>query len=181
MAFLNGHLLIAVPDLIDPNFFRSAVLLFQHSEDGAAGLVLNRPLTTSLQETCPDWKVPQEGIPVFWGGPVPGPLMALHGSLTLGEIPVLPGVFLSIQKTNLEQLVKQQIHPFRLFTGYSGWGAHQLESELTGGGWLTWPACVDHVFSDVETLWRELCQTITEEVTVPGQRHSRMSHDPSWN
>ncbi len=181
MQFLNGQLLIAVPDLIDPNFFRSAVLIFQHNEDGAAGLVLNRPLNMSISEVCPDWEHPARDTPVYWGGPVTGPLMALHGSLSLGEISVIPGVFLSLQKSNLDRLVEQSTHPYRLYVGYSGWGAEQLESEMNAGGWLTWPASSEYVFSEDEQLWKSLCGTISSQLTVPGTGQPGRAVDPLWN
>lgn len=182
MSQLTGHLLIAVPDLVDPNFFRSAVLIFQHSEEGAAGVVLNRPLSVNLSDATTEFTAGTGAeVPLYWGGPVQGPLMALHSSLALAEVPVIPGVFLSVQRANIEGLLKQSMHPFRLYAGYSGWGAQQLESELENGGWLTLPANPDHVFADGDSLWKDLCEVIGGQVAVAKSSRQPEHFHPSWN
>lgn len=166
---LTGHLLAAVPDLRDPNFFRSVVLVFQHDQEGAAGLVLNRQLSLSIGEVARE-AMQLEGDfpqPLFWGGPVEGPLMALHDSLALAEMQVLPGVFLSMQRENLQALIQRPQQTFRMFTGYSGWGKDQLDSEMADGGWLATPAMADWVFGDPSTLWRTVCEQIGKQILLP--------------
>ena len=85
---LDGHFLVASRELLDPNFARSVVLIIRHSEEGAMGLVLNRPTKTSVSEA---WKqvseapCPTTGL-IHLGGPCRGPLMAIHGDPALGEI-----------------------------------------------------------------------------------------------
>ena len=92
---LRGHLLIASPKLVDPNFHRTVVLMIQHTDDGALGLVLNRSTGKLLQNIWSEIsEKPCDGeLVLHLGGPVPGPLMALHTAEWLSDSEVLPGVF----------------------------------------------------------------------------------------
>ncbi|MFN9750976.1 MAG: YqgE/AlgH family protein, partial [Planctomycetota bacterium] len=111
----TGNLLAAVPDLRDPNFFRSVVLIFQHDEEGAAGLVLNRQLPVLVKDVARE-ALELEGDfsdSLFWGGPVEGPLMALHRFPAAAELQVAPGLFFSMQKHNLQALLERRDQAFR--------------------------------------------------------------------
>ena len=183
MQNLAGHLLIAVPELADTNFFRTVVILFQHDQEGAAGLVLNRQMNVSLEDV---WnEVAEEPVPIkqplYLGGPVEGPLMALHASLTLAEMQVVPGVFFSMQRDNLSRLVKQSQHEFRFFSGYSGWDSKQLENEIHVGGWLTMPAERDHIFAQPDQLWKTVCEKFGYQIMLTENMRNRTPNDPSMN
>ncbi len=158
MISLEGHLLIAAPELLDPNFVRSVVLMVQHNEQGALGLILNRPTTKQLQHLWAD--VGDEPCnangPVYLGGPVPGPIMAIHAIPDLAELQVLEGVFFAARKDHLDQLVLHEGQLCKVFVGHAGWGPSQLEGELTLGGWLTVPATAEDVFHGGEDLWASL-------------------------
>ncbi len=158
MESLEGHLLIAAPELLDPNFVRSVVLMVQHNEQGALGLILNRPTSKELRQLWAD--VGEEPChadgPVYLGGPVPGPIMSLHAVPDLGELEVLAGVFFAARKEHLDQLVLLTELPCKVFVGHAGWGPGQLEGELKLGGWLTVPATVHDVFHDGDDLWSRL-------------------------
>lgn len=180
---LAGHLLAAVPKLEDPNFFRTVVLVFQHDAEGAAGLVLNRQLPVSLAEVARE-AMQLEGEfeqALFWGGPVEGPLMALHDSLALAEMQVLPGVFFSMQRQNIQSLLERKNPACRIFTGYSGWGNGQLEGELNAGGWLSLPATADLVFGEPDLLWRQVCEEFGTGIILPNRRHNPPPTAPEWN
>ena len=176
MADLTGHLLIAIPDLGDPNFSKTVVLLFQHSEEGASGVILNRLSDSSISnvwEEVADEPCECEDL-VRVGGPVQGPLIALHSSLVLAETQVMPAgsvaglpIYISFSRGNLNDLVRQQEQPFRIFSGYSGWGPGQLESEIEQGGWLTLKATSQHVFNSPEGLWRQVCDDVGKDVLLP--------------
>lgn len=182
MESLAGNLLIAVPDLQDVNFFRTVVFMFQHSEEGASGLILNRPSDVTIakvwDEVAKEPTQCQDYVSV--GGPVESPLLALHSSLTLAEVPVISGVFLSLGRENLNQLVNQELQKFRIFSGYSGWGPGQLESEIEQGGWLIHPATDRQVFDTPEGLWKQVCNEVAHDILKPhlGTVHSS---DPSLN
>jgi putative transcriptional regulator len=170
MNSLSGNLLVSVPALDDPNFFRSVVVLLRHDAESATGLVLNRPTKWALE--CAMEDVPAEDLGdqagpetltrhLFWGGPVEGPLMALHGSLALAEMNVLPGVNFLMERGRMKQLVMQSRHPFRVYSGYCGWGPGQLEREIAAGGWLSCPADETHIFcNEPGLLWQQLCELI---------------------
>ena len=156
MPFLTGHLLVASPHLLDPNFVKTVVLLVQHNKDGALGLVINRPIDKNVQDL---WREVGGGPcesrqPVYLGGPVPGPLMAVHGHAQAGELEILPGIFFSASKQNLDILVAQTFHPYKICIGNSGWGAGQLENEIEEGAWLSLAATTEYLFHDSTELWR---------------------------
>ena len=184
MSSLAGHFLIASPYLPDPNFLRTVVLMVQHDDEGALGLVLTRPIHLTVQQV---WQsVSDETIVapehVLQGGPVEGPLMAIHQDASLSEIEVAEGVHFASQRDNIEALVRGERKPYRLFAGYSGWGAQQLDAEMEVGGWLTLPATAAHVFEpNVELLWKK----VTEEVGTGIMRQSlnlkQMPQDPNLN
>jgi putative transcriptional regulator len=183
MKSLKGHFLVASPRLADPNFFRSVVLMVQHDADGAMGVVLNRQSSSTianlwnlLSETdCPS----QE--PVFIGGPVSGPMIALHSDEELAECEVVPGVYFAADQDSVVEIVTEPQGPFRLFVGYSGWSAGQLEDELVAGGWLTDAATRDDVFSDHADLWNRIARRIGLEILAPTIKNVRIPDDPSVN
>ena len=182
MQSLAGHLLIAIPDLHDVNFFRSVVMLFQHSDQGASGVVLNRPSDVTVAKVweqvakepsqCEDF--------VNVGGPVDGPLIALHSSSALAESPVAEGVYLSMGRIHLNELVNQSDQQFKIYSGYSGWAPGQLESEIEQGGWLTMKAKAEHIFDSPEGLWRQVCSQVGNDILKP-HLGKHFQGDPSLN
>jgi putative transcriptional regulator len=155
-----GFFLIAKPVLQDPNFKRTVVFLLAHSEEGAFGLVVNRPAEA-------------EGLPwpVFVGGPCPSPgLIMLHGHAEWAE-PVeedgeetkerelAPGIF-SGDAACLDRVAEndeEETLRFRVFSGYAGWGSGQLEGELASGAWSVASANGSVLFdTPVAELWERL-------------------------
>lgn len=162
---LVGQLLIAVPDLLDPNFNQSVVLIVQHDQDGASGLVLNRPTNTKLGEIFSEEPaIAGADDCVYIGGPVEGPVMALHGCVSLSEKDVLENVYFSLGRENLLGIVNQTLRPFRVFCGYSGWGKNQLDNEIALGGWLVVPASAELVFGTAENLWNSVSDQVGLEI-----------------
>jgi putative transcriptional regulator len=155
-----GSFLVAQPSLIDPNFSRAVVLVLAHNEEGAFGLVVNRP---AAKAGLP--------FPVFHGGPCPAPgLFMLHGHADwLEDSPepdpeepnreVAPGIFLgnaAVLKRASHTEEGETLH-FRAFQGYAGWGPGQLEVELNSGAWMVTSADSNLLFgTPAETLWRLL-------------------------
>jgi putative transcriptional regulator len=160
MKSLQAHLLVATPELRDPNFARTVVLLIGHNEEGAMGLVLNRPSETTIKDA---WEQACESNcrridPVRVGGPCPGPLMALHQKPLLSNARIMDEVFLTQTPSLMEQLVEETDGAVRFFVGYAGWGPEQLEDELADGAWLAMPATAELVFPQVELDWDQLLQ-----------------------
>jgi putative transcriptional regulator len=157
MDSLKGQLLLAGAALQDPNFRRTVVLVAEHSDEGAMGLVLNRPAEVSVEEAAPQLRElvgPDE--PVYVGGPVePQAVVVLAefedpddaASLVLGDIGFLAA------ESELEPATRRA----RVFAGYAGWSSGQLESELDEDAWILEPARPEHVFAGAaEDLWRDV-------------------------
>jgi putative transcriptional regulator len=159
MPSLKGQLLIAVPALVDPNFRRTVVLVGEHSEDGALGLVLNRASDTTVGEAVPELgALVDSGEHVHVGGPVqPSAIVILAdfvepdraGSLVFESIGFLPA------ESDPDEL--GELRRARIFAGYAGWGPGQLDGELEEGSWIVEPAVADDVFTlDPDDLWSEV-------------------------
>jgi len=177
---LQGKLLIASQRLLDPNFVQTVILIVQHDENGALGLVLNRPLETTVKEACEqalEMVCELDGT-LYQGGPCEGPLMVLHPYDTAGQMEVVDGVSFTTQREQIEWLLRQSDATARFFVGYSGWGAGQLEGEMESGSWLTFDATNELVFTEDEKRW----QTLVKEITL-GQwiDPRRIPEDPTVN
>jgi putative transcriptional regulator len=153
---LRGHLLIAGPGLVDPNFWRTVVLVGEHSDEGALGVVLNRSSETPVTEAVPELAALADDMgSVHVGGPVqPSAVVVLAdfaepdeaGSLVLDSVGFLPS---EVEPGSLGELRRA-----RVYVGYAGWGPGQLDGELEEGSWILEPARPDDVFTDdPEGLW----------------------------
>ena len=179
-------MLIASPKLMDdPNFHRTVVLIVQHNEQGALGLILNRPLETTIDMV---WDQVSEApcltdAPLHQGGPCEGALMVLHGDMSLSEMQIVEGVYFTTEKESIEQLAAgdSDERPVRFYVGYSGWSATQLEGELQSGAWLVVPAVADHVFENVTDLWDTLRRRATLSAAYPWLKPGDIPDDPSVN
>lgn len=146
---LTGSLLVAHPSLRDPNFRRSIVFLSQHSaEEGAVGFVLNRPVDVFQQEETPD-------IPVYFGGPVDTGEMLL-ASIQWRENPSLVA-FRAFGAVDDASDRKGWENGLRIFVGYSGWTAGQLEHEIERNSWIVIPPTRSLILMESpETAWLEI-------------------------
>jgi putative transcriptional regulator len=183
MESLQGYLLIALPSLGDPNFFHSVVLIAQHNSEGALGVILNRPLETSIRKA---WsRVADEPYendsPLFQGGPCSSPLTVLHAAESDSDIKVCPGIHFTMQGPNIFSLVNRNVQPIRFFIGNSGWSSEQLENEIREGSWLIAPAQARHIFGPWEHLWQELTRQATQEAVWPWIKSAAVPPDPSMN
>lgn len=175
--------MVASPKLGDPNFFRSVVLLVRHNEEGALGVVLNRPSDTLLKEV---WskvsETPCETTAVIHhGGPCAGPLMAIHTSEFCAESEVLPHLYFAADKDKLEQLVLQPTEVARFYAGYAGWQAGQLEAEMQEEAWFHTPAKKKHAFWPQDDLWEEVCRVLSATTRIAGIKLKHQPPDPSLN
>ena len=155
-----GDLLVAVPQLADPNFRRTVVLLLHHDDDGALGVVLNRPLEVPVESILPAWgeSVSEPGR-LFQGGPV-----GLDGALGLAMLPAgtepppavtpVTGSF-GLVDLDADPADVRGVLGLRVFAGHAGWGAGQLEREVAQGDWFVFAALPsDAATSEPERLWR---------------------------
>ena len=163
-AFLKGRLLVATPALLDENFFRTVVLIVEHNAEGAAGVVLNRPSETPLVGgPLGDWEdVAADPALVFVGGPVqPSAAVCLArahaGEQPAGFEPIFDGLgVLDIGEGSSAVRTGLRI---RVFAGYAGWGAGQLEREIEEGAWYVIDADPEDALSSQPVgLWRFVLQ-----------------------
>lgn len=194
---LGGHLLVAVPQLLDPNFRRSVVLLLEHNEDGALGLVLNNPLPNTVADVA-------RGLDLVWEGDedetvrLGGPVEPMRGWI-LHDRPewdptaeeVLSGVWLT---TSLEPVTRAGNHQVGgedsrvlFLLGYAGWAASQLEGEIATGSWLPVPIDASEgstrygvaprwvLDADPEDMWAEALRALGVD---PGRlAHTKLGSD----
>ncbi|MGA2620464.1 MAG: YqgE/AlgH family protein [Thermoguttaceae bacterium] len=157
MKSFQGHFLVAALHQSDPNFVRVVMLVVGHTQRAAFGVIVNDATEqrSRLQQRNSRRRPP--GRPrLYFGGPVTGPLMAVHTKASLGERRLLPGVFFSAKEKNVLSLMRQTEHPCKVFTGYAGWGPGQLDYEVEQGIWRVVPATPGLVFSDTGDLWEQL-------------------------
>lgn len=175
---LRGRLIVATPALGDPNFSHTAVLLLDHSEQGALGIVLNRPSDVEVADTVPQWEsLTAQPRLMFVGGPVqPEAVVALCPAVEDSEAVSLVAAGIGIVDLRADPLsLIGDVHGIRLFAGYAGWGIGQLESEIAEGGWFVVDADPRDVFSaDVDQLWVEV-------LARQGGVFKTISEDPSLN
>ncbi len=185
MESVQGRALVASPYLSDPNFLRSVVYILRHDEEGAIGLVLNRPMHTTvgaLLEQISGEAVDNE-MPVYYGGPVDGPLMLLQECIhdAVRSVYVASDQDRILDICNPGHKSKQPDGAYRVFDGYSGWAANQLEDELQGGGWMVWEIQPDQLFADPEMLWQMAIKQIGREILAGGIDPTKMPEDPAFN
>jgi putative transcriptional regulator len=156
---LRGHLLVASPALLDPNFRRTVVLVTEHTEEGAAGLVLNRPSPVDVASAVPQLEpLVQDGEQVWVGGPVQPEAVLVLGEFLDPDDAAVP-LFDSLGFPSLDE--PEEILPAttrrRVFAGYAGWDVGQLEAEVADEDWILEPACADDAFTDdPDELWRDV-------------------------
>jgi len=180
-ASLRGQLLIASATLLDPNFQRTVVLVAEHSDEGAMGVVLNRPSPVVAADAVPILAgLLGDGDLVHVGGPVqPGAVVALAEyeepelavALAFGDVG-----FLSADADT--EALADTLRRVRVYAGYAGWSPGQLEAELEEEAWIVEPAAADDVFTgDADGLWPAV-------LTRKGGQFAllaRMPLDPSVN
>lgn len=181
-----GTLLLSVPQMLDPNFMHTVVLMVEHSADGAYGLVVNREVEFTVKALFPDHaRLSNCDFPVHSGGPMGKDRLTFLHRLA-EDIPggheVAPGLYLGGDQEAMARVlaggadVRDQL---RLVVGYSGWGGGQLDGELSLGSWVPAPYDPALVFEPrvQEAAWRQALRGLGKE----GEGLSHLPPDVSWN
>lgn len=180
MESLKGQLLISSGGLYDPNFRHTVVLIGEHDATGAVGVVLNRPLDTTVHEAAPTLAgLVDADEPLFQGGPVEPNQAVLMAELAvpgLVDVPVFGNVgFLTGE---VSDDIETTVLRARVFVGHAGWGPGQLEAEMDADSWIVEPATADDVFTPApDALWYD----ILERKGPPYDKVARIPFDPSMN
>ena len=179
-----GMLLVATPALLDPNFVDTVVLLLDVDENGALGVVLNRPSAVPVADVLADWgDVVAEPEVLFHGGPV-----STEGALAVAllrtedDVPVgfreVSGQLGLVDLDTPIELLDGSLQGIRIFAGYAGWGAAQLDGEIAEGSWYVVPSQPLDVFRlDPSELWRDVLRRQPGELAW----HSTRPADPDLN
>ncbi len=186
MRVEQGTLLAAWPDMLDPNFMHSVVLMCQHSEEGAYGLITNRETDHVVSDLLPDHPLLADSLfPVFLGGPVDHTAMqflhcvpeAIPGGVALSDSIWLGGE-LDAMAEWLRDEPERALRSVRIFLGYSGWGAGQLDLELGLGSWIPATGSTETIFgTSGEEMWRRVVRSIGGA----GEELQNQPPDISWN
>jgi len=178
------RLLVATPALLDPNFARTVVLVVEHNEDGALGVVLNRPTDVPLAEPLPEWSaVATEPGVAFLGGPVQpqDAVIGLARVTSPGECDgweVLVGNIGTVDLGRSPDQIPLVLESVRVFAGYAGWGPRQLDVELARNDWFVVDALPGDMFtSDPATLWRDVLRRQRGDIAMV----ANFPLDPSAN
>ena len=165
----NGLLLVAKPELVDPNFRETVLLITQPVPGGGPlGVILNRPTDVRLSEV---WReagaVPEQFDKIYAGGPVARNqiIFLVHSNASIdSSLRVLDNVYLSGDPALLKNIVAAElkVKAVRAYAGYAGWAPRQLQAEISAGGWYMLPADAETIFTtDAAGLWPALIRRIT--------------------
>jgi putative transcriptional regulator len=162
--------LVAMPQLMDPNFHRAVILVIHHDETGSFGVVLNRSTDLTAPVLCSTLEIEWKGDPgweINWGGPVqPQTGWVLFGSDEHCERPeevtqIQPGLWFAGSLDVLRGIASDPPGRIRVLLGYAGWGPGQLENELTQGAWITAPVCEETVFEVASSeMWEHVVRSL---------------------
>ncbi|MBI4913093.1 MAG: YqgE/AlgH family protein [Acidobacteria bacterium] len=166
MDYSAPCILVASPLLLDPNFLHTVVLVIEHDENGAFGIILNRPLPVTLAHICEEsgseYRGPEEAT-AWRGGPVDPQrgVLVVQGGLPGDEDTVLDFThFVSHRKDLLEELLQDPKARYRLFLGYAGWGPGQLDGEMDQKAWVRLPLHPEWLMHpDPRGLWEVAVQS----------------------
>ena len=180
MDSLRGHLLIAGPALVDPNFWRTVVLVGEHSEEGALGVVLNRTSETPVDEAVPELAALVGDMgDVHVGGPVqPSAIVVLADFAEPADADALVVESVGFLPAEVDPDSLGPLRRARVYVGYAGWGPGQLDDELDEGSWIVEPALADDVFTaEPDALW----SAVLRRKGGPFRVLAAMPPDPSRN
>lgn len=160
---LTNHFLIAMPGLQDPNFARTVTYVCEHTDQGAMGIVINRPTDVTLGELLSQLEIQTRldcvrDTPVYQGGPVQtdrGFVLHSGGPRFDSTLDITPRISVTTSRDVLEAIAKGQGPERSLIAlGYAGWGGGQLEQEMSANAWLSGPADDDIIFRlEAESRW----------------------------
>jgi putative transcriptional regulator len=179
---LLGTLLVAAPSLLGNSFEKTVVLILQHNSSGTFGVVLNRPAN---EEMLSEWEAMTGQDPVnrcfVQGGPIGGPVFAIHQQQAIGEVAMPCGLYVSADSELLQKLMEQDDDRYRIVFGVASWSIGQLESEISSGIWYPLDARADDIFDDANWMWEKSLRRYGEQATRDVLGIERLPENPNWN
>ena len=178
---LEGQVLAASPQMDDPRFHRSVILVLHHAAQGAVGIVLNRPMSAAVEQEDPRAILPS-GPKLFQGGPVGGSLIALQLAQNEPDGNGMTGNVYMVQKPDELKSINLSDHlPVRLFLGHAGWSAGQLEAEVGKGWWYPLDALPQLLPHDGHDMWVEAIRRVGREFYRVVLGIQDFPSDAQWN
>ncbi|MGI9020710.1 MAG: YqgE/AlgH family protein [Solirubrobacterales bacterium] len=178
---LRGKLLVASPALVDPNFARAVVLITEHTSEGAMGIVLDRPSETTVGDVVPQLaEAAGADAPIYVGGPVqPSAIVVLAEFSDANAAAWIIAADVGFASAGYETAELAEVtRRARVYAGYSGWGAGQLEAEMDAESWIVEPPLPRELFPDApEALWNAVLARKGGQYALV----ARMPDDPSMN
>jgi putative transcriptional regulator len=169
-----GSFLVATPALQTSGFERTVVFVLQHNLDGTFGAVINRPANQSI---VANWSK-QTGLEfaresIVQGGPLGGPVLAIHQDRPIAEVEISAGVCLSVDSKAIQKLSTQHESRYRIVLGIAGWEKDQLSREMSLGYWYHVEVDPLHVFDDHDLMWENFVREYGRQTlqTLVGNRH----------
>lgn len=183
LANLKGTLLVSTERLRGSRFEKAVVLLMQHDEKGTFGVTLNKPANAKVRKAWSELTgetVPDEQA-IVAGGPLHGPVFALHQDPTMYDVEMTGGLYVSAQVDKLQQLTSQFENPYRIVIGIAGWKPGQLSTEVNDGYWYQLPMDIDLIFDDPEWMWDFCLQECGRRQVADIIGNDNIPFDPSLN
>lgn len=179
---LRGKLLVAAPSLVGNAFEKTVVLVLQHNSGGTFGVVLNRPADEAMLS---EWEAVTGRDPInrccVHGGPVGGPVFAIHQQQVIGEVAMPCGLYVSADSELLQKLMEQDDDRYRIVFGIASWSIGQLDSEIDSGIWLPLNARADDVFDDPNWMWEKSLRRYGDQVMLDVLGITCLPDNPNWN
>jgi putative transcriptional regulator len=177
-----GSFLVATSALQSTGFQRAVVFVLQNNEDGTFGAVINRPATNSM---LANWSQ-QTGLEfaresIVQGGPLGGPVLAIHQDLPIAEVEISDGVCLSVDSKAIQKLSTQNDAQYRIVLGIAGWEKNQLNREMELGYWYHLIVDPMHVFDDHDLMWENFVREYGRQTLEKLLGSSGFPVDPSLN
>lgn len=151
-----GSLLVASPALFDTPFQKAVVLILQSNQNGTFGVVLNRPADEKIKFAWHEMTGSNDGDGnIVQGGPIGGPVFAIHQHHSIAEMEMPGGIFVTAQSDKFQELVEQADSRYRIVFGVAGWQQSQLVDELDLGLWYSIDGDAEQIFDDPDWMWEK--------------------------
>ena len=177
-----GSLLVAAPSLFETPFRKAVVLILQSNEDGTFGVVLNRPANDQIKVAWQELTGSNEGDGnIVQGGPIGGPVFAIHQRQSIAELEMPGGIFVTTQSDKFQELVSQDDSRYRIVFGVAGWQQGQLGQELNDGHWYKITGDAEQVFGDPDWMWEKSIRRYGQQLLCEVVGLNSLPDDPLKN
>jgi putative transcriptional regulator len=181
MKSIKGYLLVASPKIKNSIFEKSTILILEHSNKGAYGIIIDKyQRDTTIEEVwekSTGYKQKSNQL-LNIGGPIDGPIISIHTNKKLGEEYVANKVYFTVAKKIINEIIKKE-KTLKVFVGYCRWSNGQIEQEIESGSWFIFESKLEYIFNLKDSLWNEILDT--EYLKILKKSIKNIPLDPSLN